>query len=324
MFIATVMPVRRARAPTFRYFLPFRAFSGTIARHTSHDQYFECDFARGDNDTLGERKNIGGRVLAGILDGKVALISGTGGGQGRAAALIFAREGAIVYGCDRNITKSQETLELVTAAGGHMRLIAPADLTQQGTAEEWAQAAIDEFGKIDILYNNAASLQGRGSFADTTLEDWEACLKLELTLVFLSTKAVWKHMVRDGGGVIINTASMSGHIETSPIRAPVHGVCKAGIHAFTRMLAAEGAEAGIRAVSISPGLVRTPVTEGLFSGDDARRAIGAEIIRKTPAGRAATSEEIAEVAAFLASNKAAYINGTDVRIDGGFTGVSFG
>jgi meso-butanediol dehydrogenase / (S,S)-butanediol dehydrogenase / diacetyl reductase len=261
--------------------------------------------------------------MSGLHDGKVVLISGTAGGQGRAAALAFAREGALVVGCDIKAEAAQETVDLVRAAGGRMTSVHPVDLTDPAAVQTWIDAALAENGRIDVLYNNAASLRGRSSFAETTLEEWEDCLRLELTIVFLATKAVWPHMMAARRGVILNTASMSGHIEPMPIPAPVHGVAKAGILAFTRMLAAEGAPYGIRSVSMSPGLIRTPVTENMFSGPLDRRHIGTEIVRKTPSGRAGASEDVAELAVFLASDRAAYINATDVRVDGGLTGVSF-
>jgi NAD(P)-dependent dehydrogenase (short-subunit alcohol dehydrogenase family) len=117
---------------------------------------------------------------------------------------------------------------------------------------------------------------------------------------------------------------MSGHVETHPMRSSAHGVTKAGVMAFARMLAAEGAPFNIRAVSISPGLIETPTVERFFRGDDTRqREIGAGLLNKIPSGRPGRPEDIANVAVFLASDDASYINGTDVRVDGGFAGVSY-
>lgn len=257
------------------------------------------------------------------LAGKIALISGTGGGQGRAAALAFARDGARVMGCDVKIEDARETVALVEAAGGVMRSLEPLDLSEPDQAQQWVDAAVGEWGGIDILYNNAGSLRAHGSFAQSTLEDWNLTLRHELTLVYICCHAAWPHLVARGGGVILNTASVSGHIELLPLRSAAHGAAKAGVMGLTRMLAAEGAPHGIRAVSISPGLVRTPATERFWSGDEAQRATGATMTAKVPTGRAGACEEIAEVAAFLASPRASYVNGSDILVDGGLKSVSF-
>jgi NAD(P)-dependent dehydrogenase (short-subunit alcohol dehydrogenase family) len=258
-----------------------------------------------------------------ILKGKVAMISGTGGGQGRAAALAFAREGASVVGCDVNAEAAAETVNLVRAAGGHMISLQPLDLADPCDAERWADAAVKKFGGIDILYNNAGALHARGPFERSTLEQWQNTIRDELTIVYVACRAVWRHLIDRGGGVILNTASVSGHLEFLPMRSAAHGAAKAGVMGLTRTLAAEGAIHGIRAVSVSPGVTRTPATQRFWSGTDEQRAVGARMIAKVPSGRAAEPEDIAEAAVFLASERASYINATDLLIDGGLGGVSF-
>ena len=260
----------------------------------------------------------------GKLDGKVALISGTGRGQGRAAALAFTAAGARVFGCDLLAGESLETLALVKAQGGEMRSLHPHDVSDFEQAKAWAQAAVEAWGRIDILYNNGAALHARGAFGASTMDDWEKTLRYELTIVYASTLAVWPHFVAQRRGVVLSTASMSGHLETHPLRSSAHGATKAGVMAFARMLAAEGARYNIRSVSISPGLIETPTVARFFTGDDARqRAIGAGLVNKIPSGRPGRPEDIANVAVFLASEDAEYINGTDILVDGGFTGVSY-
>jgi meso-butanediol dehydrogenase / (S,S)-butanediol dehydrogenase / diacetyl reductase len=260
----------------------------------------------------------------GKLDGRVALISGTGRGQGRAAALAFTAEGARVFGCDMLAEDSEETLRLVKAQGGEMRSLHPHDVSDLDQAQAWAKAAVDAYGQIDILYNNAAALHSRSRFADSTMEDWNLTIRYELTIVYTSTRAVWPYFEAQKHGVIISTASLSAHVETHPLRSSAHGATKAGVMALTRMLAAEGAPYNIRAVSISPGLIATPTVKRFFEGDDKRqREIGAGLVNKIPAGRPGVPEDIAKVAVFLASDDAAYVNGTDVLVDGGFGGVSY-
>ncbi|HXQ53893.1 MAG TPA: SDR family oxidoreductase [Stellaceae bacterium] len=257
------------------------------------------------------------------LDGKIVLISGTAGGQGRAAALAFARAGAKVFGCDVKAAESEETVALVTREGGEMRSLHPLDVSDLESARRWAKAAHDAWGGIDVLYNNAGSLRTKGPFASSTMEEWDLTIRYELTIVYTSSLAVWPYLVARGGGLILSTASMSGHREFLPLRTAAHGATKAGVMAMTRMLAAEGARDRIRAISISPGLIRSPATERFWTGDQEQRAIGAALMEKIPMGRHGLPEDIANVAVFLASPEAAYINGADILVDGGTTGVSF-
>jgi NAD(P)-dependent dehydrogenase (short-subunit alcohol dehydrogenase family) len=255
----------------------------------------------------------------GQLDGKVALISGTAGGQGRAAAQAFAAAGALVYGCDVNAEGAAETLEMVTRAGGTMRSLAPLDPSQAAHAERWARAAADEFGGIDILYNNAGSLRAFGPFETSTLEDWDLTIRYELTIVYVSTKAVWPYLVQRGGGVIVNTASSAAHVETPPFRSCAHGAAKAGVVALTRMLAAEGRNHNIRANSISPGLIRVPATRS-FEHED--KDLGDFLISKIPMGRMGEPDEMAQIGLFLASPASSFVNGADLVADGGMIAVN--
>lgn len=261
-------------------------------------------------------------MSVGLLDGKVVLISGTAGGQGRASALAFARAGAKVMGCDVASDGAAETVAMVKESGGDMRSIHPLDVSEPDSAKMWAKAAHDAWGGIDVLYNNAGSLRARGPFATSTLEEWNLTLRYELTIVYVPTIAVWPYLIERGGGLIINTGSISGHCEFLPLRTAAHGATKAGVIGFTRTLAAEGAPHKIRAISISPGVIRSGATERYWTGDEMQRAIGAELIRKIPMQRHGECDEIASVAVFLASPGASFINGTDILVDGGMVGVS--
>jgi len=260
----------------------------------------------------------------GRLDGKIALISGTGGGQGRAAAILFAREGARVFGCDLKVEGARETVDIVNRAGGQMRSIQPLDVSEPDQARKWVALTIEAWGAIDILYNNAGALKARGPLAQSTIEEWNLTIRHELTSVYVATMAAWPFLVKRGGGVIINTASVSGHREILPMRSAAHGATKAGVLALTRMMAAEGSAHNIRSVSISPGMIRSPAIQRFFSGDDEREtAIGQAIMRKIPLGRPGTCEEIANVALFLACDDSSYINGTDICVDGGLIGLAY-
>ncbi|GLX08251.1 short-chain dehydrogenase [Microbispora sp. NBRC 16548] len=251
----------------------------------------------------------------GTLDGKVVLITGTAGGQGRVASLVFAREGAKVVGCDIQVDANNETVELVRRAGGDMTGIAPIDLTDPEQARQLVEDAMAAYGGLDVVYNNAA-MPRFGPMPDFSVEDWRVTIAGELDIPFFVSKFAWPHLVRRGGGVIINVASMAGMIagEVPPMVA--HSAANAGVIGMTRQFALEGARHGIRAVAISPGPVLTPASDRDLGDDQAARDA---ITRKTLLKRFARPEEIVELAAFLASDRAAYITGANYAADGGAT-----
>lgn len=251
----------------------------------------------------------------GTLDGKVVLITGTAGGQGRVASLVFAREGAKVVGCDIQVDANNETVELVRRAGGDMTGIAPIDLTDPEQARQLVEEAVAVYGGLDVVYNNAA-MPRFGPMPDFSVEDWRVTIAGELDIPFFVSKFAWPHLVRRGGGVIINVASMAGMIagEVPPMVA--HSAANAGVIGMTRQFALEGARHGIRAVAISPGPVLTPASDRDLGDDQAARDA---ITRKTLLKRFARPEEIVELAAFLASDRAAYITGANYAADGGAT-----
>lgn len=256
--------------------------------------------------------------MAGPLERKVALISGTGGGMGRAAALEFAAQGAAVVGCDLSFEGAEETGRLVAEAGGRMVSLAPVDLTLEEDAARWVQAAVEAFGGVDILYNNA-SVARVGPWDELTLEQWRFAMTYELDIVFISTRAAWSALVQRGGGVVLNVASVAAQRGASFVHQHAHGAAKGGVLAFTKHLVVSGAPVGIRAVSISPGMILTPATEPVVSDPDGP---GGELLRGIPAGRFGSAEEVAKLAAFLASDAAGYINGADIAIDGGVCAIA--
>ncbi|MZE70482.1 SDR family NAD(P)-dependent oxidoreductase [Streptomyces sp. SID5789] len=249
----------------------------------------------------------------GILDGKVALITGTAGGMGRVAALVFAREGAQIVGSDIQTEANEETVELVRRAGGRMTGIAPVDLTDPEQAHDLADRAAAAYGGLDVVYNNAA-MQRFGAMPDFSVEDWRATEAGELDIPFFVSKYTWPHLVRRGGGVIINVASEAGLIAGSTPPMVAHTAANAGVIGMTRQLALEGAPHHIRAVAISPGPVLTPASDRDLGDDQEARAA---ITSKTLLKRFARPEEIIELAAFLASDRASYITGVNYPVDGG-------
>jgi NAD(P)-dependent dehydrogenase (short-subunit alcohol dehydrogenase family) len=252
--------------------------------------------------------------MPGLLEGKIALITGTGGGQGRAAALAFSAEGATIVGCDLKVDGQKETDALVEEAGGTIFSEAPLDLTDPDVARRWVDAAAEQHGGIDIMYNNAAGT--RFAFIDEmTVEDWRFTLTNEVDIVFFGTRAAWPHLIARGGGVVINIASVAGMHASRDLGGIAHAAGKAAVIGFTRQAAAEGAKHGIRVVCISPGPIVTPVTEAHMASDP----LVAPVAARTLLGRWGRAEEIANTALFLASDKASYITGVNYPVDGGMS-----
>ena len=254
----------------------------------------------------------------GRLDGKVALITGTAGGQGAAAARLFAAEGAVVAGCDLNAEAAEAVAGEITAAGGAMRVFAPVDIADPEAAAAWVADAVAFGGGLDVLYNNASAPRV-GPFEDLTWQDWRFTLQNELDLIYTVTSAAWRHLVARGGGVIINTASVAAHRGATFIEQTAHGAAKGGVLAMTRHLAASGARHGIRANSISPGLILTPQIAPFI--DEPGHPVH-EMARTHPLGRLGEPDDVARVALFLACDDAAYLNAVDIVVDGGQSLIS--
>jgi NAD(P)-dependent dehydrogenase (short-subunit alcohol dehydrogenase family) len=254
----------------------------------------------------------------GRLAGKIALITGTAGGQGAAAARLFTAEGATVVGCDLDEARARAVAEDISASGGAMTVDAPVDLADPDAAAAWVDGAAARVGGIDILYNNA-STPWVGPFEELTFENWRFTQRNELDLIFTVTSAAWPHLMARGGGVIINTASVSAHRGATFIEQAAHGAAKGGVLAITRHLAASGARHGIRANSISPGLIVTPQIVPFL--DESGHPVH-EMLRTHPLGRLGEPEDVARVALFLASDDASYLNAVDIVVDGGQSVIS--
>ncbi|WP_062378333.1 SDR family NAD(P)-dependent oxidoreductase [Demequina pelophila] len=247
------------------------------------------------------------------LAGKVALITGIGGGMGRAAALRFAAEGATVVGCDIVPEGAEETVRLVREAGGEIESFAPVQLSDAAEAAAWVDRAAEVYGGFDILYNNASAPRF-GPVDELSVEDWDFVMANELSLVFYATRAAWPHLKARGGGVVLNVGSIAGTrgVEFMPQNA--HGTAKAGVINLTQQLAVEGGPHHIRAVCVSPGFTVTPSTAWLVeSGPQPFK----DNISRIPLGRVGQPDDIVNAALFLASDEASWVTGVNLVVDGG-------
>lgn len=250
--------------------------------------------------------------MGGWLEGRVAVITGAASGQGRAAARLFAAEGARVVVADLNDEGSAETVALIEQAGGTAGWV-HADVSERADVDAMVAAAVARYGRLDVLYNNAA-VQMSGRLLDCTLDEWDLTLRTNLTAVFWACRAAIPRMLEGGGGSIVNTASVLGLIGSEGYAA--YGAAKAGLVALTRQIAAEYAPA-IRANVIAPGSIDTPrfrkVAAAMGDPDGFVRGLRATI----PLQRLGEADDVARLALFLASDMSAYISGAVIPCDGG-------
>jgi meso-butanediol dehydrogenase/(S,S)-butanediol dehydrogenase/diacetyl reductase len=252
--------------------------------------------------------------VTGRLEGKIALITGVGGGMGVAAAQRFAAEGARVVGCDLDGEGAERTATEVHGAGGEITAMGCVDLGDADAARAWVDAAVATYGGIDVLYNNA-STQRFGALDELSIEDWDFTMRNELDLVYYTVRAAWPHLKAHGGGSIINVGSIAAlrGVEFMPQNA--HSAAKGGVIALTLQLVVEGGPHGIRANVISPGMTETPNTAPLLA--DPSERMQKVVLDRIPLGRHGQPEDVVNAAVFLASDESSWISGTNVVIDGG-------
>lgn len=251
--------------------------------------------------------------MAGRLAGKVAFITGTGGGQGRAAAVLFAKEGAKVVGCDVKKEGGEETAAMVKAAGGDS-IFSVVDLANGDEVKNWFAAGVKQYGQMDILYNNASACLF-APIETMTWEEWQFTIRNELDLLFWACHHAMPHM-KQRGGSIINTASMAGIVGFHNLGNFAHAATKGGVLALSRQMAAEGAQYNIRSNSISPGFIETPATMSLYDAPGYKEMFQS-LIDKQMIKRRGKPEDIAYCALYLASDESAWVTGANFVIDGG-------
>lgn len=244
------------------------------------------------------------------LMGKVAVVTGGGGGIGLAAAKRMSAEGARVVIGDRDSRSGQAAADLVDG------LFIPVDVADEQDVHALFNRTVAEFGKVDIAFNNAGiSPESDRSILETPLEAWRRVQEVNLTSVYLSCRAALRHMTAQGNGSIINTASFVAVLGSATSQIS-YTASKGGVLALSRELGVEFARQGIRVNALCPGPVNTPLLQELFAKDP---ALAARRLVHIPIGRFAAPEEIAAAVAFLASDDASFITAATFLVDGGIS-----
>lgn len=246
----------------------------------------------------------------GELDGKVAVITGAGSGMGRASSQVFVREGAKVLGADISGREKETADEL-----GSAFVPFHADVSQEADVEAMFAAALEAFGRVDAVLN-VAGIGSGGPLADVTVEEFDRVMAVNLRGVMLGTKHAIRTMLPTGGGAIVNWSSTGG-MNGSKMPVSIYSASKHGVIGFTRQAAVEYATKGIRANAICPGLI---VTE--LSGGRAAIEKFPHLVMGAPMQRAGEPEEVAELACFLVSDRAPFLTGAVIPIDGGLTATT--
>ena len=249
--------------------------------------------------------------MAELMQDKVALVTGASSGIGRATALVFAREGAKVVVADLNVVGGQETVQLVKAAGGEAVFV-ETDVAQAASVEAMVQTALDTYGRLDCAHNNAGVEGVLSRTAEQTEQDWGPVIRINLKGVWLCMKYEIPHMVQQGSGAIVNTASGAGLIGVKRMAAYV--ASKHGVIGLTKTAALEYAKSGVRVNAVCPGVIQTAMVERV-SGR--RPDVLEKMIAAEPIGRSGQPEEIAESVVWLCSDAASFVTGHAMAVDGG-------
>lgn len=249
----------------------------------------------------------------GLVDGKVALVTGSGAGIGRASAMAFAREGAKVIVSDVAVEAGKETVTMIKASGGEATFVR-CDVSKAADVEALVKAAVSTYGRLDCAHNNAGIEGPMAPTADGDEAGWDKILAINLKGVWLSMKYEIPQMLANGGGAIVNTASIAGLVGFMGLSA--YTASKHGVNGLTKATALEYAKAGIRVNSVCPGVINTAMVERLIAAEPAMKA---GLTAGTPMGRLGEPSEIAEAVVWLCSDRASFVTGHSMAVDGAFT-----
>ncbi|MCI0810925.1 MAG: SDR family oxidoreductase [Chloroflexi bacterium] len=248
------------------------------------------------------------------LDGKTALVTGGGSGIGRATSLAYAQEGARVVVADVNVEGGEETVQLIKEAGGEAILV-HADVAKPEDTQAMVAQAVEAFGSLDCAFNNAGISGGtdRRLTADYLEEDWDRVVGINLKGVWLCMKAEIPQMLKQGGGAIVNTASVAGLVAITGTVAYI--AAKHGVTGLTKAAALEYAKSGIRVNAVCPGYIQTPMVQGIFVENE---GFEERVASRHPIGRLGEPSEIAAAVIWLSSDAASFVTGHNMPVDGGY------
>ena len=251
--------------------------------------------------------------MARRLEDRVALVTGGSAGIGRASALAFAREGAKVVVSDIDVAGGEETVKMIGKAGGGA-IFVKADVSNAIEVEALINKAIETYGRLDYAHNNAGIPGIVAPTTECTEENWDRVININLKGVWLCMKYEIPQMLKQGGGAIVNTASVLGLVGEEDM--PAYVASKHGVVGLTKAAALEYATAGIRVNAVCPGVIRTPGAERLIAEDPQWEGLR---LAEHPIGRLGTPLEVAEAAVWLCSDAASFVTGLVMAVDGGYT-----
>lgn len=245
----------------------------------------------------------------GRLDDKVAIVTGAGAGMGKAAAILFAKEGAKVVAADWVAEWGEEVVKTIKDAGGEAVFV-KTDVSKTEDIVRMIRTAVETYGKLNVLYNNAGIASDWASTTDWTEENFEKVISINVKGVWLGMKYAIPEMLKSGGGSIINAASIAA--DAAQRGSCIYAASKGAVISMSRVTAVEYADKNIRVNCIKPGDIRTPMLLGVLDDAGIKR-----VVAGIPQGRLGEPEEVAQVALFLASDDASHITGEKITVDGG-------
>ena len=252
------------------------------------------------------------------LANKVAIITGAAGGMGQAAAVLFAREGASIVVTDVNAQAGEETVKSIRDAGGKAVFV-KTNVAEESEVKAMVDVAVDTFGRVDILYNNAGIMPtDDGSVVDISEATWDRVLDVNLKSTFLCSKYTIPHMVKQGQGSIVNVASFVAFMGCT-VPQDAYTTSKGGMLALTKSLAVQYGRHNIRCNAICPGPIETPLLRSLWTSEEARNLR----LNRIPLGRFGEANDIIYMALYLASEESAWTTGAWLIVDGGISSNYF-